>query len=140
MNYVFDDFDRLKEITHPAAITSGTRLVEKFEYDKLGRIKKYTDTANRFTQYAYNDATPTNTVTNAAGKITTTKYNQRFQTFEVKDAINQTYTFSYDPLGRLLSQTRAVGTLAFENDKVGSHKKLTDYAWRVICQLLKLTG
>ncbi len=59
------------------------------------------------------------------------KYNQRFQTTEVKDAINQTYTFNYDPLGRLLGQTRAGGTMAFEYDNVGNRKKRTDYAGRV---------
>ena len=130
-NYVFDDFDRLKEITHPAAVAGATRLTEKFEYDKLGRIKKYTDTANRFTQYGYTDSTRTNTVTDALGKITTIKYNQRFQTFEVKDAINQVYTFGYDPLGRVLSQTRAGGTMSFEYDEVGNRKKRTDYAGRI---------
>jgi len=97
----------------------------------LGRIKKYTDTADRFTQYAYDDATRTNTVTNAEGEVTTTKYNNRFQTIEVKDALNQIYTFNYDPLGRLLSQSRAGGTMAFEYDNVGNRKKRTDYAGRV---------
>ncbi len=47
-------------------------------------------------------------------EVAMVKYNQRFQTTEVKDAINQTYTFNYDPLGRLLGQTRAGGTMAFE--------------------------
>lgn len=130
-NYEYDDFDRVKKIVHPAATTGGTRLDEEFEYDKLGRLTKYSDTANRDTVYAYNDATRTNTVTNAESEVTTVKYNQRFQTTEVKDALNQTYTFSYDPLGRLLSQTRAGGTMSFEYDNVGNRKKRTDYAGRV---------
>lgn len=130
-NYEYDDFNRMKKIVHPAAVSGGTRLDEEFEYDKLGRIKKYTDTADRFTQYGYDDATRTNTVTNAENEVTTVKYNQRFQTTEVKDAINQTYTFNYDPLGRLLSQTRAGGTMSFEYDNVGNRKKRTDYAGRV---------
>ena len=49
----------------------------------------------------------------------------------MKDAINQVYTFNYDPLGRLLSQTRAGGTMSFEYDNVGNRKKRTDYAGRV---------
>ncbi len=130
-NYEYDDFNRLKKVVHPAATTGGTRLDEEFEYDQLGRIKKYTDTADRFTQYDYNDATRTNTVTNAEGEVTTTKYNNRFQTIEVKDALNQVYTFNYDPLGRMLSQTRAGGTMSFEYDNVGNRKKRTDYAGRV---------
>jgi len=130
-NYAFDDFNRLKKIVHPAAVSGGTRLEEEFEYDKTGRIKKYFDTADRLTEYTYNDTTRTNTVKNAENEITTTKYNQRFQTIEVKDAINQVYTFGYDPLGRLLNQTRAGGTMSFQYDEVGNRKKRTDYAGRV---------
>lgn len=130
-DYVLDDFDRLKEIVYPPASQGATRLKEKFEYDKLGRIKKHFDTANRETIYNYDDPNRTNTVTNTDGEITTIKYNQRFQTFEVKDAINQIYTFSYDPLDRMLSQTRAGGTMSFEYDEVGSRKKRTDYAGRI---------
>ncbi|MCC6329082.1 MAG: RHS repeat protein [Acidobacteria bacterium] len=129
--YEPDDFDRLKKITYPAATSGGTALFEQYQYDKLGRVTKYTDTAGRETNYAYNDTTRTNTVTNAEAEVTTTKYDPRFQTTEVKDAINQTYTFAYDPLGRLLSQTRAGGTMTFEYDEVGNRKKRTDYAGRV---------
>lgn len=116
----YQELRYLKEITHPAAVAGGTRLTEKFEYDKLGRIKKYIDTANRETLYNYNDTTRTNTVTNAENEVTTTEYNQRFQTTEVKDAINQSYTFNYDPLGRLLSQTRAGGTLCLNTTKLAT--------------------
>jgi YD repeat-containing protein len=49
----------------------------------------------------------------------------------VKDAINQVYSFGYDPLDRMLSQTRAGGTLAFEYDEAGNPTKRTDYAGRV---------
>ena len=129
-DYKYDDFDRLKEIEYPEASSGATRLKEKFEYDKLGRTKKYFDTADRLTEYAYNDSTRTNTVTNAELETTQIKYNQRFQVFEVKDAINQVYTFSYDPLGRMLSQTRAGGTTTFEYNEVGAVKKRLDYMGR----------
>ena len=66
-----------------------------------------------------------------ASTVAATKYNQRFQTTEVKDAINQVYTFGYDPLGRLLSQTRAGGTMSFQYDEVGNRKKRIDYAGRI---------
>jgi RHS repeat-associated protein len=130
-DYVFDDFDRLKEIVYPPATQGATRLKERSEYDKIGRIKKHFDTADRLTEYGYDDATRTNTVTNAELETTTVKLNQRFQTVEVKDALNQVYAFSYDPLGRLLSQTRAGGTMSFEYDAVGNRKSRTDYAGRV---------
>jgi RHS repeat-associated protein len=130
-DYRYDAFDRLKETEYPAASVGATRLIEKFEYDTVGRIKKITDTANRDTNYAYDDVNRINTVTNPELETTTTKYNQRLQTFEVKDAINQVYTFSYDPLGRLLSQTRAGGTMTFAYDAVGNRKKRTDYSGRI---------
>lgn len=129
-DFVYDDFNRLKEIQYPIAETGATRLVEKIEYDAVGRIKKFYDTANRLTAYGYNDATRTNTVTNAELEVTTTKYNQRFQNTEVKDALNQIYTFSYDALGRKLSQTRAGATMSFEYDAVGNSTKRTDYGGR----------
>lgn len=130
-NYAPDDFNRLKEIEYPAPSVGAPRLKEKFEYDKLGRIKKVTDSANRETNYVYNDVNRIYTVTNAELEATQIKYDQRFQTIEVKDAINQIYQFNYDPLGRLLSQTRAGSTMSFEYDPVGNNKKRTDYTGRV---------
>jgi YD repeat-containing protein len=129
--YTPDDFNRLKQIDYPAAEAGATPLTEMFEYDKVGRIKKHYDTANRLTEYSYDDVNRTNTVTNAELEVTTLKYNQRFQTIEVKDALNQVYQFSYDPLGRALSQTRAGGTMSYQFDEVGNIKKRTDYAGRV---------
>jgi RHS repeat-associated protein len=130
-NYERDAFDRLAKITYPAKEAGATRLFETFEYDKIGRPTKHFDTANRPTQYAYDDATRTNTVTNPEMEATTVKYNQRFQTTEVRDALNQTYTFTYDPLGRLLSQTRAGASISYEYDPNGNRTKRTDYAGRV---------
>ncbi len=129
-DYTFDDFGRVKEIEYPAATSGATRLKETFKYDKLGRTLEYRDTASRLTSYAYNDTTRTNTVTNAELEVTATKYNQRFQTVEVKDAINQEYTFAYDPLGRQLSQTRAGATTSFQYDEVGNRKERIDYMGR----------
>jgi YD repeat-containing protein len=39
---------------------------------------------------------------------------------KVKDALNQEYTFAYDALGRLLTQTRAGTTASFVYDSVGN--------------------
>jgi RHS repeat-associated protein len=130
-NYLYDDFNRLKELQYPLAATGATRLVEKFEYDKAGRIKKHYDTANRLTEYGYDDVNRTNTITDALMKVTRTKYNQRFQTIEVKDALNQIYNFTYDPFGRVLTQTRAGTTITYEYDEVGNRKKRTDYLGRI---------
>lgn len=125
-DYRYDDFDRLKEVEYPAATVGATRLKEKREYDKLGRIKKFTDTANRDTLYVYDDQTLKITITNAELEATELLYNQRLQTTEVKDAINQVYTFAYDPLGRILSETRAGQSMSFSYDAVGNRKTRTD--------------
>ncbi|MBP9663424.1 MAG: RHS repeat protein [Pyrinomonadaceae bacterium] len=130
-NYVPDDFDRLKEIEYPAPTVGAPRLKEKFEYDKVGRIKKTIDTANRDTVYTYDDTNRKITVTNAELESTELKYNARFQNIEVKDALNQVYTFTYDPLNRMLTQSRAGGTMSFEYDAVGNRTKRTDYMGRV---------
>ena len=129
-NYTSDDFNRLKQTDYPAAEAGATRLSEKLEYDKTGRIKKYYDTANRLTEYSYDDVNRTNTVTNAELEVTQTKYNQRFQTTEVKDALNQVYQFAYDPMGHVLSQTRAGATMSYEYNEVGARKKRIDYQGR----------
>lgn len=129
-NYEYDDFNRLKEIQYPPAEVGAARLEEKFEYDAIGRIKKHYDTANRLTEYGYDDANRTNTMTSAQMEATTMKYNQRFQTVEVKDALNQIYNFTYDPLGRQLSQTRAGTTMSYQYDAVGNQTLRTDYTGR----------
>ncbi len=133
-SYVYDDFNRVKEIDYPAPTAGATVLNEKFGYDHLGRIKKVTDTAGRATDYTYDDATRVNTVTrhNLAGdEVTTTTYNKRFQTVEVKDALLQVYGFTYDPNGRMLSQTRAGGTMTMSYDAAGNPQARTDYMGRV---------
>lgn len=129
-DYVYDDFNRLKEIIYPAAESGATRLKEKFQYDKVGRLEKLTDTANRETVYNYDDAQRTISVVNAENETTQTKYNARMQMIEVKDALNQIYTFTYNPFGQVLTQTRAGGTMSYEYDEVGNRDKRTDYAGR----------
>lgn len=129
-DYVYDDFNRLKEMIYPAAESGATRLKEKFQYDKVGRLEKLTDTANRETNYVYTDAQRTVTVTNAENETTQTKYNARMQAIEVKDALNQIYTFTYNPFGQVLTQTRAGATMSYEYDEVGNRDKRIDYAGR----------
>lgn len=138
-NYHYDDFNRLKEIEYPAATSGATRLKEKFEYDKIGRIKKVIDTANRNTVYAYDDNNQKITITDAELDTTELTYNDRFQVTQVKDArvpttqapTPQIYSFTYDPFGRTLSETRAGTTRTFQYDPVGNIHKRTDHSGRV---------
>ena len=131
-NYEYDEFNRLKEIKYAAANTGEARLTEKFEeYDLTGRLKKYRDTSDRLTTYNYQDTQKKYSVTNPDNETTEFEYNSRFQTVKVKDAINQVYEFVYDPLGRLLSQTRGNQTMSFLYDEAGNRKQRTDYNGQV---------
>ena len=48
----------------------------------------------------------------------------------MKDAEDQVYAFTFDPLGRMLSQTRAGGTMTFAYNEVGQVKQRIDYMGR----------
>jgi RHS repeat-associated protein len=63
-------------------------------------------------------------------EMTETKYNARMQAIEVKDALNQIYTFTYNPFGQILTQTRAGGTMSYEYDETLNRRKRIDYAGR----------
>lgn len=62
--------------------------------------------------------------------MTQFEHNNRSQMTKVKDALNQEYVFTYDALGRQLSQTRAGTTMSYEYDAVGNRTKRTDYTGR----------
>jgi RHS repeat-associated protein len=59
--------------------------------------------------------------------MTQFEYNARSQMTAVVDALTQRYDFSYDALGRQLTQTKAGSTMAYEYDAVGNRTKRTDY-------------
>jgi RHS repeat-associated protein len=126
-NYEYDDFNRLKRILYPAATVGAVRLEERIEYDLVGNVKKRIDTANRETVYTYDAANRLIKTTDADLKDTTFEYNARSQMTAVVDALFQRYDFTYDPLGRQLSQTRAGSVMSYEYDAVGNRTKRTDY-------------
>jgi RHS repeat-associated protein len=126
-NYEYDDFNRLKRILYPAATVGATRLEERTEYDLVGNVKKRIDTANRETVFTYDAANRLIKTTDADLKDTTFEYNARSQMTAVVDALFQRYEFTYDPLGRQLSQTRAGSVMSYEYDAVGNRTKRTDY-------------
>lgn len=127
INYEYDNFDRLKKIIYPAATIGATRLEERLEYDAVGNVKKRIDAANRETLYDYDNAHRLFKITDADLKLTQFQYNNRSQMTKVTDALSQAYDFTYDPLGRVLTQTRAGLTMTFEYDGVGNRNKRTDY-------------
>lgn len=130
-NYEYDDFNRLKKTVYPAATANATRLQESITYDTVGNVKTKTDTANRQTVYDYDTANRLIKTTDALGEITQFEYNQRSQMTKVRDALSQEYVFTYDALGRQLSQTRAGAVMSYEYNAVGSRTKRSDYANRL---------
>ena len=129
-NFEYDDFNRLKKTIYPPSASGATRLEESLTYDTLGSVKTRVDTAGRTTSYDYDTANRLIKITDALANLTQFEYNARSQMTKVKDALNQEYNFTYDPLGRQLSQTRAGSTMSFEYDAVGNRTKRTDYMGR----------
>lgn len=130
-DYEYDDFNRQKKVIYPPATTGATRLEERTEYDKVGNIKKRIDTASRETLFDYDAAHRLIKTTDASGQITHFEYNARSETTKVKDALNQEYVFTYDEVGRQLSQTRAGSTTTFDYDAVGNRVYRSDYLGRI---------
>ena len=130
-NYDYDDFNRLKKLIHPPATTGAIRLEESLTYDKVGNIKTRIDTAGRTTSYDYDTLNRPLKITDPLLKLTQFEYNLRSQMTKVKDALSQEYIFTYDALGRELTQTRAGSTRSFQYDAVGNRTQRTDYLGRV---------
>jgi RHS repeat-associated protein len=130
-NYQYDDFDRLKKVIYPPATSGGSRLEESLTYDKMGNIKTRIDTAGRTTTYDYDGADRLLKITDPLLKLTQFEYNSRSHMTKVKDALNQEYIFTYDALGRELTQTRAGTTRSFQYDAVGNRTQRTDYLEQV---------
>ena len=130
-DFEYDDFNRLKQVKYPFPVAGGTRLEENFTYDLVGRPKTHIDTAGRTTTYVYDDPNKKISITDPMSQVTQFEYNARSQVTKVKDALNQEYLFTFDPLGRKLTETRAGTTMSFEYDAVGNRKKRTDHAGRI---------
>ena len=129
-NFEYDDFHRLKKVTYPEASSGATRLFESLTYDKLGNVKTRVNTNGKTTTYDYDNLNRLVSITDAINAVTQFQYNAGFQMTKVKDALNQEYIFTYDPLRRVLSQTRAGSTMRFQYDADGNHTKRTDYLGR----------
>jgi RHS repeat-associated protein len=130
-NYTYDDFKRLTKITYPAATVGATRLEENLTYDLNSNVKTKIDTAGRTTGYDYDTSNRLTKITDALTNITQFEYSARSQMTKVTDALSQQYQFTYDPLGHVLSQTRAGTTMGFVYDAVGNRTQKTDYKGQV---------
>jgi len=148
-DFEYDPFNRLSKIIYPEASSGAARLEESFAYTDIGELETHSDTAGRVTGYAYSyspfptpsqspSATPTpstmkrvTTITAPAplNYVTTLTSNARMLLEKVKDARNQEYTFTYDEVGQLKTQSPRVGStwMTFDYDEVGNRTKRIDY-------------
>ncbi len=123
----YDDFNRLKKVKYPLPAVGGTRLEENYTYDLNGNLKTRSDTAAHTTTYDYDTSDRMVKMTDPLSQITQFYYNASSQMTKVKDALNQEYTYTYDPLGRVLSQSRNGQSTTFVYDAVGNPTSRTDY-------------
>jgi RHS repeat-associated protein len=130
-NFRYDAFDRLSLIEYPEIEPGVPRLTETFEYDRIGRLVRSTDSALRETAYGYDDGARTRSITRPGSGTTTVGFNARGHVTEVRDARGQIYGFAPDALGRVASQTRAGATMRFSYDPNGNMTMRTDYGGRV---------
>lgn len=130
-NYEYDEFNRLKKYVYPPAAAGAVRSEVRVSYDAAGNVTKLVDAAGRETAYTYDAANRLIKVTDPALKATQFEYNARSQRTAVVDTLGQRYEFAHDPLGRLLSQTRAGLSMSYEYDAVGNRTRRVDYNGRV---------
>jgi RHS repeat-associated protein len=120
----------------------GATRTWKWTYNAVGRVATATDPRGKITTYAYypnttaqhaanpNSRGMLNTVTNAAGHLTTfNSYNAYGQPLSITDANGLTTTMSYDSRQRLIAQTTAgVGiseTMTYDYDAAGQLTRVT---------------
>jgi RHS repeat-associated protein len=148
-NYKYNEFNRLEKVTHPLVTPEDSeedRLKESFGYDKMGNVITKIDTAGRQTVFHYDNAYRMDYTVDAEGKTTYFAHNARSQTTKVTDALGQEYVFTYDPMGRTLSETRKGTTKSYLYNAVGNRTKrtdhggaVTDYAYDVLNRLTGVT-
>lgn len=120
--YAYDQHNRTVTTTTAEGVVS---TVKKNAY---GQTIQITDGANRTTSYSYDKNGNLKTVTDAAG-TTTKNYDNADRLVEVIDARGYKTTYSYDAVGRTLTETRDPGglniTTAYAYDAKGQQIQIT---------------
>lgn len=130
----------LTQITHPA--TSAGMAIEKFEYDRLGRVVKYTDARGSVTTTVYNEMGQATSVTTnpvpadvTKQRIVSSSYDASNNLLQKVDARRQPTVFAYDNANRLQSTTMDLSVALggpqqiktqYAYDKLGRVKQVTN--------------
>ncbi|MBI2413956.1 MAG: RHS repeat protein [Deltaproteobacteria bacterium] len=122
--FVYDNLGRLTTITEPG------NAVTQFSYDANGNTTSVTDANNRTTTYAYNPDNLVTSETNALGHVTTYTYGSTGcgtcnggvnKLTALTDARTNATNFTYDRLGRVLTETDPLGnTFTYTYDSEGN--------------------
>jgi len=96
--YNYDDFNRLKKITHRKRLLAqgGSKRTSRI---LAGNLLEKKDQANRIISFCYDSVNRLTSSTYGALRVTSYEYNARSQLTAWVDAINQRYEFVYDSLG-----------------------------------------
>jgi len=136
------------------SVTDPMKNATSYQNDALGRTTKVTYSTGDFVSYAYNDTSNYVVITNENGtkvkqsydglsrlvrvdrflngatySSDTTTYNWMNSVANQTDALQHTYKYQYDVLGRLLNVTKPDGTVArqFYNDVAGWVRSTDEY-------------
>jgi RHS repeat-associated protein len=127
--YGYDSLWRLNKIIEPHSSGSDEAFTTHYKYNALGDVIEVDYPDNTKIQLNYNSATNDVTVIDESGKtivIEDYDWNDRLVKADVKNishtgaAFNQTWTFSYDSLGRKINETNPQNeTTSFDYDYLG---------------------
>ncbi len=100
-NYIYDNMNRLVRTNYPDT-TFETRV-----YDNVGNLVSRTTQNNTVIQYSYDQINRLTKITYPDGSSVTYLYDKDSNRLEMIDA-SSTTTYTYDPRGRLLSESRTI--------------------------------
>jgi YD repeat-containing protein len=141
--YAYDLAGQLISVLDPVSAERGLSYSAAFQYDGLGNRTREIDAGGNATAFEYNDAGQLKTATvegGGGGVLATNTYDLGGRLLTAADARGKTTsmaytafdtvytTYTYDDLGRQLTETRGAKTSARTYDKDG--KILTSKDWR----------
>ena len=115
---------------HYATTTNERNLSKTVVSNLLGKMRQVTDERQGVVEYRYNaDGQMTHMInTTSANAITATEYDRLGRKYRVVDPDKGTYTFTYDGLGQLITQTNSRGmTVCFVYDELGRTRLRVDH-------------
>jgi RHS repeat-associated protein len=138
-SHTHDNMDRLTSRTYPGGGT------ETYEYDIAGNLARYTDRNGRLVIHGYDARRRRVSTTYSDGSVTRLTYDAAGRAVEIADSTSGPIQYEYDPLGRLLRQVSALGTVAYAYDALDRRTLFTapgavptSYAYDVNSRLVQM--